>query len=267
MKLTTLPMTYGLSYRCSEKSTIILITNLKLSLEDWYKYCTIDSVQFTNLETVMNYILSLTLTLCFACGGQRSPTVQNPSGECSTADDGSRTCYHAPMQSDTYLPDCQIDLSREYWRVFATSESSAYIIPRPDGMGLFYDLCEDDKVGELMNTYALCNEILGANEVDIINDIPPADALLITNALHSQLFFTVDENDIISPWAPPNDIVDACKFSDDNDEAVSEFCGTALGYYDSGEDCPSIAFFPNSEEASIIAARLNTLYGLDLPAN
>ena len=36
MKLTTLPMTYGLSYRCSEKSTIILITNLKLSLEDWY---------------------------------------------------------------------------------------------------------------------------------------------------------------------------------------------------------------------------------------
>ena len=73
MKLTILPMTYGLSYRCSETATISLVANMKLSLENWYKYCTIDSVQFTNLETVMNYILSLTLTLCFACGGQSMP--------------------------------------------------------------------------------------------------------------------------------------------------------------------------------------------------
>ena len=215
----------------------------------------------------MNHLLALTLPLFFACGDKSSSTVQNPSGDCSHEDDGARACYHAPMESDIYLPDCQTDLSREYWRVFATSESSAYIIPRPDGMGLFYDLCEDENVGELMTTYALCNEILGANEVDIINDIPPESALLIANALHSRLLFTVDENDMISPWAPPNDIVDACKFSDDNDESVSEFCGTALGYYDSGEDCPNIAFFPNSEEAPIIAARLNTLYGLDLPTD
>ena len=69
------------------------------------------------------------------------------------------------MASDTYLPDCQTDLSREYWRVFATSGDQRYIIPRPDGMGLMYDLCEDANVGELMNTYALCNETLGANEV------------------------------------------------------------------------------------------------------
>ena len=215
----------------------------------------------------MTHIFALILTNLLACGDKSPTSMQNPSGDCSPDDDGARTCYHAPMESETYLPDCQTDLSREYWRVFAMNEDSAYIIPRPDGMGLVYDLCEDADVGELMNTYALCTETLGANEVEIINDIPPEDALLITNALHSKFLFTVDENDMISPWAPPDDIVDACNFSDANDEVVSGFCETALGYYDSGDDCPDIAFFPTAEEAEIIAARLNTLYGLDIPAN
>lgn len=205
------------------------------------------------------------LPLILACNITNK--VDNPSGDCEADSDGSRQCYHAPMASDTYLPDCETDLSREYWRVFAMSETSAYIIPRPDGMGLNYDLCDDVNVGDLMNTYGLCTETLGASEVDIINDIPPEDALRITNALHSKLLFTVDENDMISPWAPPNDIVDACQFSDDNDDLVSDYCDTALGYYDSGNDCPDIAFFPSADEAQIIAARLNTLYGLDLPAN
>ena len=35
----------------------------------------------------------------------------------------------------------------------------------------------------------------------------------------------------------------------------------------SGEgECPGIAFFPAPEEAVFIAARTNTLYGLDIPA-
>ena len=215
----------------------------------------------------MRHTFTLILTSLFACSDKSTPTIQNPTGDCSTKDDGSRSCYHAPMESDTYLPDCQTDLTREYWRVFAMSETSAYIIPRPDGMGLFYDLCDESETGTLMNTYGLCLETLGSNEVDIINNIPPEDALLITNALHANLIFSVDENDMISPWATPSDIVDACNFSDANDELVSDFCDTALGYYDSGEDCPNIAFYPTAEEAPIIAARLNTLYGLDLPAN
>ena len=203
-------------------------------------------------------------TLLMACSGNK---VDNPSGECETDSDGSRQCYHAPMSSDTYLPDCRTDLEREYWRVFAMSETSAYIIPRPDGMGLVYDLCNDSDIGLLMQNYGLCTETLGANEVAVINDIPPQDALFITNELHANLLFTVDENDSIRPWAPPSDIVDACKISDGNDEVLSDYCDTALGYYDSGDDCPDLAFFPTAEEAHILVARLNRLYGLDLPAN
>ena len=45
------------------------------------------------------------------------------------------------------------------------------------------------------------------------------------------------------------------------------FCEQAVGYYDSGDDCPDIAIIPSADEAQVLAARLNTLYGLDLPAN
>ena len=208
------------------------------------------------------------LTVFFlGCGESNKSTVQNPSGDCVAEDNGARQCYHSPMNEETYLPDCQTDLSREYWRVFAMTETSAYIIPRPDGMGLVYNLCEDGSVSDLMNTYGLCTETLSSAEVAVINDIPPADALRITNALHANLLFIVDDNDMLNPWAAPNDIVDACQLSDVNDDVLSDFCTQALGYYDSGDDCPSIAMLPSAEEAQVLAARLNTLYGLDLPAN
>ena len=205
----------------------------------------------------------LLISIVFACANQ----VPNPSGDCESEDNGSRTCYHSPTNSDTYLLDCESQLNREYWRVFAQSETSAYIIPRPDGLGLIYDLCDDSEIGMLMDTYGLCTETLGASEVAIINDIPPADALRITNELHQHFLFTVDDDGMISPWAPPNDIVDACNFSDENDATVAEFCETALSYYDGGFDCPNIAFYPSPEAAEALVGRLNTLFGLDLPAN
>ena len=189
-------------------------------------------------------------------------SIENPSGDCLSEDNGSRRCYHAPSATDRYLKDCTNGLQREYWRVFAQNEESAYIIPRPDGMGLFYDLCEDETVGELFETYALCEDFLGSDAVAIINDIPPSEALMITNRLHESLLFTVDDNDMISPWAPPNDIVDVCNMSDADDEMIADYCQTALDYYDSGEDCPSIAFGPSPEQALIVASRLNILYGI-----
>lgn len=208
----------------------------------------------------------LTMLLLLSCQTTTSPNIQNPSGDCETSDNGARTCYHAPMETDIYLPDCENTLNREYWRVFASDENSAYIIPRPDGMGLLYDLCDETDIGFVMNEYGLCLETLGANEVEQINNIPLTDALTITHVLHQQLFFTVDDNDQISPWAPPNDILEACLYSDDNDSVVSAYCETALEYYNDG-DCPSIAFSPSAEEAPIIAVRLNTIYGLDTPSN
>ena len=49
-----------------------------------------------------------------ACGDKNTVTVENPSGECQADSDGSRTCYQAPIENDTYLPDFDTDLSRQY---------------------------------------------------------------------------------------------------------------------------------------------------------
>ena len=65
---------------------------------------------------------------------------------------------------------------------------------------------------------------------------------------------------MISPWTPPNDIVDVCNISDADDKIISDYCQTTFNYYDSGEDCPSIAFSPSPEQALIVAGRLNILY-------
>lgn len=203
-------------------------------------------------------------TYASACTSQS--TVPNPTGDCATDSDGSRTCYHAPMATDTHLPDCNNALNREYWRVFAQSEDSAYIIPRPDGMGLVYDLCDSSELGVLLDEYGLCTESLSAGEVSLINDIPIDSALTIANALHEHLRFTV-EDDRLYPWAPPDDLMDACTMSDEHDATVEEYCQTVLEYYDNDGDCPSIAFEPSPETATVLARRLNALYGISTAEN
>jgi hypothetical protein len=222
-----------------------------------------DSYLVSTLHIFKENVMIFSILL--ACG-EETPTssVDNPTGECVSDTDGSRQCYHAPSNTDTYLKNCDASLEREYWRVFAQDDGSAYIIPRPDGMGLVYNLCEDPDVGSIFEIYALCEEILGSSSVEIINNIPPEDAMVIAQKLHDSLEFAVDIDNKISPWAPPNDIVDVCYMSDSDDGVLSTFCDTALGYYDSENDCPNIIFEPSPEEALIITRRLNILYGVSL---
>ena len=147
--------------------------------------------------------------------------VENPSGNCKAKSNGERLFYHSVEKGTTYLPDCQNPLDRELWRVFAVSENSAYIMPRPDSTGIQYGMCEgeDVELADLFDQYGLCEEL--GNPI-IINDILPADALLITNTLHQLLRFEIGEDGMITPWAPEDDILAACKLT--NNEAALEFC-------------------------------------------
>ena len=52
--------------------------------------------------------------------------------------DGGRPGYHSPA-GDTYVPNCDVQTLREYWRIFEQADGSAYMIPRPDGLGLAYE--------------------------------------------------------------------------------------------------------------------------------
>ena len=193
------------------------------------------------------------LLFLFGC----SPKINNPSGDCEAESDGSRLCYHSPEASDSYLPDCQNPLKRELWRVFALNESSAYIIPRPDTMGLQFDLCESGEYTELLQEYDLCADI---TDPDTINNIPIEKALQITNILHQHLVFSTDSSGQVTPWAPDEDMLLACQQIDD--PIVDEYCGNISSQNESGE-CLELAFTYPEEAGLLFATTLNTLYGIE----
>mmetsp|Transcript_14580 Transcript_14580/g.22630 ORF Transcript_14580/g.22630 Transcript_14580/m.22630 type:complete len:184 (-) Transcript_14580:706-1257(-) len=130
-----------------------------------------------------------------------SLAINNPSGNCSASTNGSRIGY-SPGPGDTYLPDCKAPLLREYWRVFAKSEGMAYVVPRPDGIAKKYGLCDgSDELATILEKYAMCMETLDRAGVDKINNIQPADALTVTNALHKNLLFkAIEAGDNDNQW-------------------------------------------------------------------
>ena len=51
-----------------------------------------------------------------SCGEEDThSSIENPSGDCLSEDNGSRLCYHTPSATDRYLKDCTNGLQREYW--------------------------------------------------------------------------------------------------------------------------------------------------------
>ncbi len=187
--------------------------------------------------------------------------IANPTGSCEAADDGARTCYHNPVAGDQYLPDCDPPLKRELWRVFAQSNDTSYVIPRPDGDRRLAELCvsDDAELLGLLNTYTLC----GTPNIDKINAMKPADALVVTHALHERLDFeAVDygSNDWgLDPWVPDTDLIDACALN--TDPELDAICAAFVPRAE-GESCPDMAIMFDETEARGLAELLDELYGV-----
>jgi hypothetical protein len=190
--------------------------------------------------------------LLLAC---RQVEVDNPTGTC-VSDDGSRVCDHAPDPSDTYLPDCDPPLDREYWRVFAIDAATAYIYPRPDGAAAVQEICAGDDADavELLDRYTLCS----SNVVDTINAMDPADALAITHLLHGRLhFFGVDGD--VSPYVFTDDALEIC--AGDDDPLLADWCAYHEGRVGT---CTDVGFGGMSDEAAdAVAAAAEVLYGIE----
>jgi hypothetical protein len=191
--------------------------------------------------------------------------VSNPSGICTAEDDGARGCYHSPSTQDTYLPDCEAPLDRELWRVFQQVDGTAYIIPRPDATGLQFGICDGDDadLAALFAQYDLCAEVV--TDPAVVNAMLPADALNITHALHERLFFEAVEDNgnwAISPWAPDNDMADACDVLTEPEPALCQ------GYRERrdvgpNEACSDGNWVPDEETVKALAPALNAAYGIE----
>lgn len=212
-------------------------------------------------------VLGLGFGVAPGCGGDTATSrgsefpITNPTGSCEAPDDGGRRGYHTPGAGDVWLPDCALPLEREYWRVFAVSDTSAYVVPRLDGTPELAEMCADPEhdLHALVEKYALCEPATGAT-VDRVNDLAPADALALTHDLHTRLVFEVVPGGI-TPHPIPTDIIDACHLQpDDNSRALVELCEREQERLDSGND---IGFSYEGPGAAELVERLNELYGIE----
>ncbi len=207
------------------------------------------------------------LTACF----DNSEDVANPTGDCVAEDEGGRDCYHAPDPSDSYLPDCDAPLDREYWRVFAREGEegvyTAYMIPRPDATGITWGICdgEDAALAELFERNLLCQSSVGQDELEVINAMDVAEALEISHALHERLVFSpIDYGDgwSVEPFAPERDLAEACvQWGSDYPDAA-EVCDELVGNMEAGT-CMMLAQLYSEAEATDMAALMNRLYGIE----
>jgi hypothetical protein len=200
----------------------------------------------------------LLLTAC-------SEPVENPTGSCEADGNGARACYHSPDSGDTYLLDCEAPLDRDLWRVFAVDEDTAYMIPRPDTMGIQLGICDgdDSDLASLFDANGLCTEI---GDPDIINAMTPADALAISHAMHERLIFGVVENGddsvSLSPWAPDDELLHACEGPLADDDRVSQLCDE-LAELDAAAECVDVGRTLGLDEATAMAEGLNATFGIE----
>ncbi len=199
-------------------------------------------------------LASFAATLLAACGGgQPGPVNPQTAASCAAeGDNGSRAGYHAAADS-TWVPDCELPLGREYWRVFKTSESSAYVMPRPDGAAELAALCEADDAAlrEALDRATLC----AANpDIASVNTMKPADAIRVARALHSKLRFRAEGGSVV-PFAVPTDVADACAMG--APKVLNAACERAKN-----PGANEMAFAYTKAEAEALAPLLNRLYGI-----
>jgi hypothetical protein len=220
-------------------------------------------------------LVALFMLHALACGAPAAepvekpeplPEVRNPSGDCETpADNGAGDAYGSGSEA-RYLPDCKAPLRRQYYRVFAQSESRAWLMPRPDHGAPTRALCASEAAGSPLRTlfdkYTLCDE---APNVDRVNAMTPSDALAIAHALHERLRFVAFGGEA-QPFAYADDVLAVCDAKPELAKGVlSDRCArqrkrqrdmqtgaVALGPY----------VIPPDHEGPPLAAALNELYGI-----
>jgi hypothetical protein len=194
-----------------------------------------------------------------------SGAISNPTGTCVASGLGGHECYSVPDPSSQWMLDCDHPLQRTYWRVYAFSEQSAHMLPRPDGTGLTFGTC-DGPDEALFQEYGLCDESLGPDGVEKINDMPLADALALSHVLHGQLSFEADlgpEGWSVAPWVLPEDLTDACPVAVTNsgDAGLQQKCDDYLAVV-CGATNIGVSLDIDETQAVAIAEALNQIYGI-----
>lgn len=192
--------------------------------------------------------------------------VRNPTGACGAPPGNGARPGHAPGHW-RYLPDCKAPLAREYYRVFAYSESVASMFPRPDGAPGTAQICASEAPGtplrELFERYTLC---AAEPNVERINAMKTEDALAIGHALHVRMRFEASGGHV-TPFPYDDDVLAVCDHKPELAKGVlADRCAHTRDLLRRAAEGPvaEIGREPPDEEGPPLAKALNELYQIPL---
>jgi hypothetical protein len=194
------------------------------------------------------------------------PLVRNPTGDCTAPPGNGARPGHGPANW-RYLPDCQAPLNREYYRVFAWSESVASMFPRPDGAPGTAQICaneaSDTELRALLDRYTLCD---AQPNIERINAMKAADALAIGHALHVRMRFVASGGEV-SPFPYDDDVLAVCDAKPELAKGVlADRCAYTRDLARRAAEGPVAEVYrmPPDSEGPPLAKALNEIYGVPL---
>jgi hypothetical protein len=179
--------------------------------------------------------------------------------ECTASSTGERIGLPPLAAADSWLPDPNAPLRREYWRVFVRPSGTAYILPDPTLPPQYYiSSCAtpEDPLFEILMRYSFC-EPQGSWD-----EMTPTDALAVAHAYHQQLAFSFYSPGIV-PAPVLSDVIDACELgnADDSPEfgVLCDFARDTCARED-GTTIPNDYW--TGQGGADLAYHLNELYGI-----
>jgi hypothetical protein len=199
----------------------------------------------------------------------------NPTGSCTAPNSGARVGAPPPGAGDVWLPDCNLGLAREYWRVFVRPAGTAYILPDPRlPPQSFIRACADPQhpLYDIVTRYSFCNSPATNRPMDAMT---PADALTVAHYYHRGSGYAFEPGLLFGAYAPGivpqpflEDVLEACGLGtvDDSSEfpalckrAQALLVREAAG----GDSSPEANLIYEGQAGEDAAYLLNRLYGID----
>lgn len=169
---------------------------------------------------------------------------------------------------DTYVKNPSVTLAREYWIIVRAENGTHAMLPRPDGDPRIVEECTTKgPLASLFESAQLCRSAT-QKTLDRVNNLSADEALQTSTFLHERLRFVavapVSELDgaHVEPYPMTDDLLDVCRRNPaDRAGVLRSICDEEFRYEDA-DSRPAIARIYTMAECSVLAPRLNELYGI-----
>lgn len=163
---------------------------------------------------------------------------------------------------DEIVANDKLTLARTYWSVVRAQDGSHFLLPRPDGAAPLARECEaGTPFATQLSEHALCKTADNEAAVTKVNALDQALALEVSTALHRELAFKRDGENI-TPSPLGRDLLELCRSNAELREGAMKARCTEEEQYADGSARPAIFRAWSEAELSAVPGALNALYGV-----